>query len=125
MKISYDPVKKTKLTLEQKNEIRQKLPDLQKSFKEKFSEYLQFLTEEEKKGHYIEIHWPFFEIGLTIMISKLQGKALVSVFNQDDSVFCGNLLVDGFACVTVDELRKFGKWNLHSEGKLMIFKPFE
>ena len=129
MKITLDPVQNNlvshNVTLEEIDETKQKLSNFEKPFKEKLNDYLNFLNEEESQGRYLEIHWPFFELGLTIMLSNLKGKMLISVFNLTNSKFYGNLIVDEFPCVTTEELKNLGKWSSFKQEGLKIFKPFE
>jgi len=58
------------------------------------------------------------------MLSKIKDKFLVSVLNYKDSLVYGNLLIDGYLCISNDELKKLGQWQNYSENKLKILKPF-
>ncbi len=91
---------------------------------ENLESYFQFLSEQEKNGIYLEIHWPFFELGITLMLSKIKHKFLISVLNYRDSIVYGNLLIDGYLCISNDELKKLGQWENYSDKKLKILKPF-
>jgi len=86
-------------------------------------QYLEFLEQQEGKENYIEVHLPIFEYGVTIMMSKIRKKFLISVLDQRNSKVYGNLLLDGYDCIDVNELRKLGKWSTWSPVALSVFKP--
>lgn len=109
---------------EEVEKIKNVLPKLEQALDENLSNYFQFLSEQENGENYIEIHWPFFEFGITLMLSKIKGKLLISILNHKDSVVYGNLLIEGFDCLGSGELKKLGWWQNYSEKKLKILKPF-
>ena len=124
MKIVFDDIKSKKIIFEEVETIKNMIPKLEVLLEENLENYFQFLSEQEKKGNYLEIHWPFFELGITLMLSKIKDKFLISVLNYRDSIVYGNLLIDGYLCISNDELKKLGKWENYSDRKLKILKPF-
>jgi len=125
MKIIFDDIKDEKILTEEIEKIKSIIPKLESHFEKNLSNYFLFLSEQEKKGAYIEIHWPFFEFGITLLLSKIKDKFLISVLSHDDSIVFGNLLVEGYSCIDNNELKKFGKWQNYSSNKLKILKLFE
>ena len=124
MKIVFDDIKSKKIIFEEVETIKNMIPKLEVLLEENLENYFQFLSEQENNGNYLEIHWPFFEFGITLMLSKIKDKFLVSVLNYKDSLVYGNLLIDGYLCISNDELKKLGQWQNYSENKLKILKPF-
>jgi len=124
VKIVFDEVKSEKIISEEVEKIKNMIPKIQVSLKDNLESYFQFLSEQENNGNYLEIHWPFFELGITLMLSKIKDKFLISVLNYNDSMVYGNLLIDGYPCISNDELKKLGKWQNYSEKKLNVLKPF-
>jgi len=104
--------------------LKEIITKLESSLNENLSVYFQFLSEQAKKENYLEIHWPFFDFGITLMLSIIKEKFLISVLNHNDSIVYGNLLIEGYPCISNDELEKLGMWKNYSENKLKIFKPF-
>jgi len=124
VKIIFDDIKSEKIISEEVEKIKNIIPKIQVSLEENLESYFQFLSEQENNGNYLEIHWPFFELGITLMLSKIKDKFLISVLNYNDSIVYGNLLIDGYPCISNDELKKLGQWQNYSEKKLKILKPF-
>ncbi len=124
MKIIFDDIKSEEIISEEVEKIKNIIPKIQVLLEENLESYFQFLSEQENNGNYLEIHWPFFELGITLMLSKIKGKFLISVLNHEDSIVYGNLLIDGYLCISNDELKKLGQWQNYSEKKLKILKPF-
>lgn len=124
MEIIFDNIKSENILSQEIDKINKIIPKLEFSLKENLSNYFQFLSEQENKGNYLEIHWPFFELGITLVVSKIKDKFLVSLLNYNDSIIYGNLLIDGYPCISIDELKKLGQWQNYSEKKLNIIKPF-
>jgi len=124
VKIVFDDIKSEKIISEEVETIKNIIPKLEVLLEENLESYFQFLSEQEKNGNYIEIHWPFFELGITLMLSKIKHKFLISVLNYRDSIVYGNLLIDGYLCISNDELKKLGQWENYSDKKLKILKPF-
>jgi len=124
VKIVFDDIKSEKIISEEVETIKNIIPKLKVLLEENLESYFQFLSEQEKNGNYIEIHWPFFEFGITLMLSKIKHKFLISVLNYRDLIVYGNLLIDGYVCISNDELKKLGQWQNYSDKKLKILKPF-
>jgi len=89
-----------------------------------YQSIFNFYLNKQKKENYLEIHWPFFDFGITLMLSIIKEKFLVSILNHTDSIVYGNLLIEGYPCIDNEELYKLGRWNNYSENKLKILKPF-
>ena len=127
VKIIFDfeknPEKHRKITELDREETKKKISNVQEKLSEKLPEFLEFLNQQEVKENFIEVHVPIFEYGLTIMMSKIRGKFLISVLDQRSSQVYGNLLLDGYDCIDVNELRKLGKWSTWSPVALSVFKP--
>jgi len=85
VEIIFDDVKSEKILSIEIDKIKDIIPKLEFSLKENLESYFQFLSEQENNGNYLEIHWPFFELGITLMLSKIKDKFLISVLNID---FC-------------------------------------
>ncbi len=124
MQIIFDEIKNKNLLPEEVVKLKEIIPKLEPYFKENLSNYFQFLSEQEKKGNYLEIHWPFFDFGITLILSKIKNKFLISILNYNDIIIYGNLKIEGYDCISNDELKKLGEWKNYSEKKLKIFKPF-
>jgi len=110
---------------EEIDEIKAKVPQLEKPFEQKLGKFLEFLDQQQKEGIYIEIHYPIAYLGITVLLSKLKEKFLISVLDHANSKVYGNLIVEGFECVGINDLKEFGQWSTYSEYKLSIFKPLE
>jgi len=57
------------------------------------------------------------------MISKIRGSFLISVLDQRNSKVHGNLLLEGYDCIDVKELKKLSSWSTWNLVKASIFKP--
>jgi len=84
--------------------------------------YLKFL-QEQNLSDYIEIHVPIFDYGITLVISFLKQKLLISILDYKDSKVYGNLLVDGYDCIKSDEVKNFGNWSKWKLNRLSYFRP--
>jgi len=127
VKVVFDyekqPEKHRKISQHDIEEVKKKISKIQKLLEEKLPKYLEIFEQQETKDNYFEIHLPIFEFGLTILISKIDKKFLISVLDQRNSKVYGNLLVEGYECIGVDELRKLGSWSTWSPVGLSVFKP--
>ncbi len=124
MKIDFNENTNENILSEEVIKLKEIITKLESSLNENLSIYFQFLSEQAKKENYLEIHWPFFDFGITLMLSIIKEKFLISVLNHNDSIVYGNLLIEGYPCISIDELDKLGRWNNYSENKLSILKPF-
>jgi len=124
VKIDFDENANENILSEEVIKLKEIITKLESSLNENLSNYFQFLSEQAKKENYLEIHWPFFDFGITLMLSIIKEKFLISVLNHNDSIVYGNLLIEGYPCISNDELEKLGMWKNYSENKLKIFKPF-
>jgi len=121
-----------KLDLDKTNELsdleikdlNEKISRIEQKAIELIPSYFDFLTEQTDKGNYIEIHLPIFEYDITLMISKINKNFLISVLNHDNSIVYGNLILDNYPCVSLEEIKKLKDWTTFNEKKtLRIFKP--
>jgi len=124
MKIFFDDTKSKDVVSKEVEQMKKIIPKLEPYLKENLSNYMQFLSEQENKGNYLEIYWPFFELGITLSISKIKEKFLISLLNYNDSIVFGNLLIDDYPCISNAELKKLGNWRTYCEKKLKIIKSF-
>lgn len=122
MGILFDYEENTNISKVNMNELKKKISLIEDSLINKLPIYLEFLKQQEN-GDYIEIHWPIFDYGITIMASKLKEKFLISVLDHRNSIVYGNLILDGYDCVSIKELKNLGKWSTWQKNKLSIFKP--
>ena len=122
MHIIFDNHRKPNFSEEEIEETKKKISLVENEINSKVPKYLDFLNQLEKRGDYIEIHWPIFDYGITIMMSKLQEKFLISVLDQRNSKVYGNLLLDGYDCIDIKELKKFGTWSTWKRGGSSVFK---
>ena len=81
MKIFFDDTKSKDVASKEIEQIKNIIPKLEPHLKENLSNYIQFLSEQENKGNYLEIYWPFFELGITLSISKIKEKLEIPVVN--------------------------------------------
>lgn len=123
MKITFDYEEDTIITEGEIEETKKKISLVEKTLHEKLPEYLELIERLSQNGNYIEIHFPIFEYGITFMISKLKEKFLISVLDQRNSKVYGNLLLDDYKCINVEELKKLGTWSSWRQGSLSVFKP--
>jgi len=124
VKIDFDEMENENILSEEVIKLKEIITKLESSLNENLSIYFQFLSEQAKKENYLEIHWPFFDFGITLMLSVIKEKFLISILNHNDSIVYGNLLIEGYPCIDNEELDKLGRWNNYSENKLKILKPF-
>jgi len=122
MGISFDYEENPTVSELDIKEIKKRISKVESSLSEKLPKFLEYLRREENND-YIEIHWPVFEYGITIMFSKLNEKFLISVLDHRNSKIYGNIILDGYPCVTIQELKKLGRWSTWKGNKLNIFKP--
>jgi len=120
--IIFDIEKKQNFSELEIEETKKKISLVENEINSKVPKYLDFLNQHEKRGDYIEIHWPIFDYGITIMMSKLQEKFLISVLDQRNSKVYGNLLLDGYDCIDIKELKKLGTWSTWKRGRSSVFK---
>jgi len=107
-----------------KKDLNEKISRAESKINSHLQEFFSFLSKEEEKGNYVEIHWPLFEFDITIMMSKVKQKFLISVLNHNNTLVYGNLLLNDHPCIGINELKKFGDWTSYNEKKnLRIFKP--
>ncbi len=124
MKIEFDPDSgNVYLQREEIEEVIQKIPPLINSYSKKIMDYASFVDKEFQCGRYIEIHMPLFELDLSVTISKIKEKFLLSVLDHMDSKVYGNLIIDEIPCIKVNELKNYGTWSNYCENKLSVFKP--
>jgi len=126
VKIIFDfeknPEKHRKITELDIEETKKKISSVQGNLSVKLPQCLEFLDQQEAKENYIEVNLPIFQYGLTIMMSKIRKKFLISVMDQRNSQVYGNLLLDGYDCIDVNELRKLGKWSTWRPSGVSVFK---
>ena len=108
MGISFDYEENPNISEADMEEIKKRISLVENSITNKAPRFLEYLDQQENDD-YIEIHWPIFEYGITIMFSKLKEKFLISVLDHRNSKIYGNILLDGYPCVTVQELKKLGQ----------------
>ena len=118
-----EPEEHRKISQQDIEEVKKKIAKIQDPLCKKLPPYLEFLTQEGKKENYIEIHFPFFEFDITILLSKIKEKFLISVLDQRNSKVYGNLLFEDYPCISVEDLRKLGSWSTWSPVGLSVFKP--
>ncbi len=127
MKIIFDyekdQEKRRNISKEDIDEAGKKIQKLENFLCKKLPLYLEFLTEQEKIGDYVEVHLPIFDYGITLMMSRLNKKFLISVLDHKNSIVYGNLILDGYDCVSIKELKKLGQWSTWRNNELSIFKP--
>ena len=124
MTINFELDENNELTDLEIKDIKEKISRTEERIVKSFSLYFDFLTKQEDAGNYVEVHLPIFEFDITLMISKINKKFLISVLNQWNSVIYGNLILDDYPCISINDLKKFGKWSIYNDKKsLRIFKP--
>jgi len=121
MAIKFDYDETAKISSEELNEIKQKIKNSENLILRKFPFFIDILSKIEKND-YFEIHYPLFNYDLSITFSKIQDKYLISILDHKDAKLFGNLLIEGFPCIKISELKKFGEWSEYSKNKLSIFK---
>jgi len=123
VQISFDFEITPNISQEDINEVKKKITKTENTLKEKLPKYLHFLEQQHKNGDYFEIHLPIFEYGITIMMSKLRDKFLISVLDQRNSIVFGNLLIEGYRCMDIKELKKLGTWSAWKKVRMSVFRP--
>ena len=121
VKVILDYEETPNLSEKEVEEVKKKLSIVENTLLEKLPKFLEYLDENE--GNYIEIHWPIFDYGITIMMSKLREKFLISVLDHRNSKVYGNLLLEGFKCIDIKELKKLGTWSSWMKARSSVFKP--
>jgi len=124
VKIIFDDIKSEKILPKEVDKVKEIIPKIEQSLNENLPNYFQFLSEQENKGNYVEIHWPFFEFSIALSLSKIKDKFLISVLNNYDYTVYGNLLIEGYACISNEELKKLCKWEEYSGKELKIRESF-
>jgi len=120
MLIKFDPDKDSKeSSSDDLLEIEQKIEIIKNSLE---SELPLFFKMFESYKNYFEISLPFFENGITITISKLREKFLIGVWDHKNLFFYGNLLVEGFPCISIQETKELRSWKTWDKEGLSIFK---
>jgi len=117
-----DPEKRRNISKEDIDEAGKKIQKLENFLFKKLPLYLEFLTEQEKIGDYFEVHLPIFDYGITLMMSRINKKFLISVLDQRNSKVYGNLLLDGYQCIKINDLKKLGSWSTWASRSASIFK---
>lgn len=122
MGISFDYEENPNISEADMEEIKKRISLVENSITNKAPRFLEYLDQQENDD-YIEIHWPIFEYGITIMFSKLKEKFLISVLDHRNSIVYGNLILSGYRCTSIKELKELGEWSKWRRNKLSIFKP--
>lgn len=126
MKIIFDyekdQEKRRNISKEDIDEAEKKIQKLENFLCKKLPLYLEFLTEQEKIGDYVEVHLPIFDYGITLMMSRINKKFLISVLDQRNSKVYGNLLLNGYQCIKINDLKKLGSWSTWESRTASIFK---
>ena len=123
VKITFDYEENQNIREAEIEETKKKIFLVEKEILDKLPKYLDFLEQQVKNGNYIEIHWPIFDYGITLMLSKLREKFLISVLDQRNSKVYGNLMVEGYNCIDINELKKLGTWSAWKRSSSSVFKP--
>lgn len=113
------------LTSLEKEEIVKRLKKVEDVIVQNLPRYFDFVSSENKSGRYVEVHLPVFDADLTVMISKLKEEDayLVSLLDHKNSKVFGNLIVPGYRCTSVKELKKYADWSSYKGTKsLKVFK---
>jgi len=104
-------------------EIKKKIAKIENFLLEKLPKFLELLEQKDMPGDYYEIHLPIFDYGITIMMSKLRDKFLISVLDHRNSIVFGNLLIEGYRCMDIKELKKLGTWSTWKKVRMSVFRP--
>ena len=65
--------------------VEEKLKKLEPRLVENLPKYLDFLYNEQNTLGGIELHWPFFDLGITLMLSMIGKKLQISVLDHKNS----------------------------------------
>ena len=68
-------------------------------------------------GHYVEIHQPFFENGITVIFAKPNQGFLISVLDHKNFRICGNLIIENIHCLSITDSIKLNDWINYKHGK--------
>jgi len=122
--INLDFEQREEISELEKKELTNKITKIKNSLEKKLPKFIEFLDKEAQQENYVEIHCPFFDYDISVMLAKLKERYLFSVLNHNNSRIYGNLLIDDYPCIKTNELKKFGDWtNYNQDKKLRIFKP--
>jgi len=121
--IVFDYEKMPNISQEDIEEVKKKISKIENELSTKLPKYLKLLEHQEIKEDYFEIHLPIFDYGITIMMSMVSERYLISVLDQRNSRVYGNLLLDGYKCVDINYLKKLGTWSSWKRLGMSIFKP--
>lgn len=94
-------------------EIEKQISNATHLLENNLNRLLEYLKNEEQKNNYIEIDMPFLESNLSFKFNLYFEKLMVSVMRYDDSKILGQLIIDGFDCLGINEIKTLGDWNTH------------
>jgi len=94
-------------------EIEKQISNATRLLETNLNGLLEYLKNEEQKNNYIEIDMPFLESNLSFKFNLYFEKLMVSVMNYNDSKILGQLIIDGFDCLGINEIKSLGDWNTH------------
>jgi len=94
-------------------EIEKQISNATHFLENNLNRLLEYLKNEEQKNNYIEIDMPLLESNLSFKFNLYFGKLMVSVMNYDDSKILGQLTIDGFDCLDINEIKSLGDWHTH------------
>jgi len=94
-------------------EIEKQISNATHLLENNLNRLLEYLKNEEQKNNYIEIDMPFLESNLSFKFNLYFEKLMVSVMNYDDSKILGQLVIDSFDCLDINEIKSLGDWNTH------------
>jgi len=94
-------------------EIEKQISNATHLLENNLNRLLEYLKNEEQKNNYIEIDVPFLESNLSFKFNLYFEKLMVSVMRYDDSKILGQLIIDGFDCLGINEIKTLGDWNTH------------
>jgi len=98
---------------DKKVEIEKQISNATHLLENNLNRLLEYLKNEEQKNNYIEIDMPFLESNLSFKFNLYFEKLMVSVMRYDDSKILGQLIIDGFDCLGINEIKTLGDWNTH------------
>jgi len=123
MRIDFDYEEIPNVSQVRFEEIKKKIAKIENFLIEKLPKFLELLEQKHMPANYYEIHLPIFDYGITIMMSKLRDKFLISVLDQRNSIVFGNLLIEGYSCMDIKELKKLGTWSTWKKVRMSVFRP--